>query len=434
MNNDTESTEVSATRTLGGTRRRWLLLVGGSFALMAIAYGVYWTLALRYIQSTDDAYVSGNVVQITPQISGTVVAIGADDTQFVKAGQTLVQLDQADARIALDEADAQLAKSVREVRNLFATTAQQQASVSMRQSDLARANEDLVRRDRLASSGAISAEEQHHARDAADSAQAALLAAQQQLEASRARVDRTTVDNHPDVLNAAAHVRDAYLTYARTALPAPVSGFVAKRAVQLGQRVSPGSPLMAIVPLDQVWVDANFKEPQLANMRGGQPVTLKADIYGRSVQYHGKVVGFGAGTGSAFALLPAQNATGNWIKIVQRVPVRIALDAQELAAHPLQVGLSMQVDVDTRERTGDRLPQITQSAQSMPAYATAVFHQLDEIADGRVKSIIAANESGSSQLNREQLARAQSSQVGSKPAQLVAQHLKSSAQNSAKML
>jgi membrane fusion protein (multidrug efflux system) len=434
MSNKTEATEITATKSLGDTRKRWLLLVGGSFALIAIAYGIYWALALRYIQSTDDAYVSGNVVQITPQISGTVIAIGADDTQFVKAGQTLVQLDQADAKIALDEADAQLAKSVREVRNLFATTGQLQATVSMRQSDLAKANEDLARRDRLASSGAISAEEQHHARDAADSAQAALISAQQQLEASRARVDRTTVDNHPDVLNAAAHVRDAYLTYARTALPAPVSGFVAKRAVQLGQRVSPGTPLMAIVPLDQVWVDANFKEPQLANMRGGQPVILKADIYGRGVQYHGKVIGFGAGTGSAFALLPAQNATGNWIKIVQRVPVRIALDAQELAAHPLQVGLSMQVEVDTRERGGERLPQITQSAQGKPAYATAVFHQLDEIADGRVKAIIAANESGPSQGNRAQIARAQSSNAGSAPVQLVAEHAKSAPQSHAKTL
>jgi membrane fusion protein (multidrug efflux system) len=425
MSNDTQSTEAAAAKPLRNARKRWLLLLSGSFALIAVVYGVYWTLALRYVQSTDDAYVSGNVVQITPQISGTVIAIGADDTQFVDAGQTLVQLDQADARIALDQADAQLAKSVREVRNLFATTGQLQAAVTMRQSDLAKADDDLVRRDRLASSGAISAEEQHHARDAVASAQAALLAARQQLEASRARVDRTTVDNHPDVLNAAAHVRDAYLSYARTALPAPVSGFVAKRAVQLGQRVSPGSPLMAIVPLDQVWVDANFKEPQLADMRGGQAVTLKADIYGRSVKYHGKVVGFGAGTGSAFALLPAQNATGNWIKIVQRVPVRIALDPQELAAHPLQVGLSMQVDVDTHQRTGDRLPQVTQNT---PAYATAVFRSLDEIADGRVKAIIAANEAGP------QLTRAQSEQAAIRRAELVAEHLKSTGQNRAKML
>ena len=398
----TNNTQPSTTSSLQGKRKRWLAIAIGSFAVIGIAYGAYWALDLRYVQSTDDAYVSGNVVQITPQISGTVVAISADDTQFVKAGQTLVQLDQADAKVALDQAEAQLGKTVREVRNLFATTAQLQATVAMRESDLAKANDDLARRDRLASSGAISAEEQHHARDAVASAQAALLAAQQQLEANRARVDRTTVDSHPDVLNAAAHVRDAYLIYARTALPAPVSGFVAKRAVQLGQRVSPGAPLMAIVPLEQVWVDANFKEPQLANMRLGQSVRLKADIYGSKVEYHGKIAGFGAGTGSAFALLPAQNATGNWIKIVQRVPVRIALDPRELAAHPLQVGLSMQVEVDTHQRDGDRLPQLAQSA---PVYATEMFHALDETANGRVKAIIAANEAGSPQAVHAQTAR-----------------------------
>jgi membrane fusion protein (multidrug efflux system) len=391
-----ESTQASPT-TAPTQRKRWLAIVVGAFAVIGIAYGAYWAIALRYVQTTDDAYVNGNVVQITPQISGTVVAIGADDTQFVKAGRILVQLDQADAKVALDQADAQLAKTVREVRSLFATSAQLQAAVAMRQSDVAKANEDLTRRERLASSGAVSGEELQHARDASNSARAALVAAQQELEANRARVDRTTVQNHPDVLNAAARVRDAYLTYSRTALPAPVSGFVAKRAVQLGQRVGPGAPLMAIVPLDQVWVDANFKEPQLAGMRGGQPVRLTADLYGGEVVYHGKVAGFGAGTGSAFALLPAQNATGNWIKIVQRVPVRIALDAQELAAHPLQIGLSMQVEIDTHERNGDRLPQL---AQSTPPYATEVFHLQDGLANERVQAIIAANEPGAARLAR----------------------------------
>jgi membrane fusion protein (multidrug efflux system) len=391
-----ESTQASPT-TAPTQRKRWLAIVVGAFAVIGIAYGAYWAIALRYVQTTDDAYVNGNVVQITPQISGTVVAIGADDTQFVKAGRILVQLDQADAKVALDQADAQLAKTVREVRSLFATSAQLQAAVAMRQSDVAKANEDLTRRERLASSGAVSGEELQHARDASNSARAALVAAQQELEANRARVDRTTVQNHPDVLNAAARVRDAYLTYSRTALPAPVSGFVAKRAVQLGQRVGPGAPLMAIVPLDQVWVDANFKEPQLAGMRGGQPVGLTADLYGGKVVYHGKVAGFGAGTGSAFALLPAQNATGNWIKIVQRVPVRIALDAQELAAHPLQIGLSMQVEIDTHERNGDRLPQL---AQSTPPYATEVFHLQDGLANERVQAIIAANEPGAARLAR----------------------------------
>jgi membrane fusion protein (multidrug efflux system) len=369
-------------------RKLWLALTAGAFAAAGLAYGAYWALELRYLQSTDDAYVGGNVVQITPQIAGTVVAIGADDTNFVKAGQTLVQLDRADAAVALEQADAQLAKTVREVRNLFATSAQLQASADMRQSDLARANQDLARRERLTVSGAISNEEAQHARDAVTSAQAALAAAQQGLAANRARVDRTTLENHPDVRSAAARVHDAYLTYARAVLPAPVAGFVARRAVQLGQRVAPGTPLMAVVPLDQVWVDANFKEAQLVAMRVGQPVTMTADIYGGKVLYHGRIAGFGAGTGAAFSLLPAQNATGNWIKIVQRVPVRIALDAGEIAAHPLQIGLSMQVDVDTRSRGGQRLPE---AGQPLSAYKTDVFDALDKLANARVKQIIAAN-------------------------------------------
>src|SRR6266511_604004 len=386
-----DTNDVSTETAPRNARKRWLAIVIGAFALIGVAYGSYWTLALRYTQSTDDAYVSGNVVQITPQLAGTVVGIAAHDTQFVKAGQTLVQLDPADAKIALEQADAKLARTVRDVRGLFATTAQLKASADMRSADVARATEDLNRRERLASSGAVSGEELQHARDALTRAKAGLIAAQQELAANQARIDRTTVANHPDVLAAAAQVHDAYLDVARTQLPAPVSGYVAKRAVQLGQRVAPGAPLMAIVPLDQVWVDANFKEPQLAAMRVGQPVTLKADLYGSKVQYHGTVAGFGAGTGSAFALLPAQNATGNWIKIVQRVPVRIALDPQELAAHPLQIGLSMDVAVDTHARGGERLPQLAHDA---PAYSTDVFGSEQKSSEERVKAIIAANEAG----------------------------------------
>jgi membrane fusion protein (multidrug efflux system) len=379
--------------SLKSRRKLWLAGVGGTFAVIGAAYGVYWATVLRYSQSTDDAYVNGNVVQITPQISGTVVSIGADDTQFVKAGQPLVRLDQADAKVALDQAEAQLAKTVREVRNLFATTAQLQAAVAVRQTDLTTAESDLARRAQLGKSGAVSGEELQHARDAVKAAQGALLAAQQQLAANRARIDNTTLEDHPDVRNAAAAVRNAYLNYARTVLPAPVSGFVARRNVQLGQRVGPGAPLMAVVPLDQVWVDANFKEPQLAGMRMGQPVTLTADLYGNSIKYHGKVVGFGAGTGSAFSLLPAQNATGNWIKIVQRVPVRVALDPHELAANPLQIGLTMKAEVNVRDGGGVRLPQL---ASSTVSYSTDVFHSTDESADARVQQIIAANESGRS--------------------------------------
>jgi membrane fusion protein (multidrug efflux system) len=367
-----------------------LSIVSGIFLLIGAGYGLYWANVLRYWQTTDDAYVNGNIVQITPQISGTVVSIGADDTQFVKAGQTLVKLDPADAKVALDQSEAQLARTVREVRNLFATSGQLRAAVEMRQSDLALAQKDLARRERLGNSGAISNEELQHARDALRSAQAGLLSAQQQLAGNQARIDGTNLENHPDVRNASAAVHNAYLNYSRTTLPAPVSGFVARRAVQLGQRVGPGVPLMAVVPLDQVWVDANFKEPQLSNMRVGQPVTLTADLYGKTFRYHGKVSGFGAGTGSAFALLPAQNATGNWIKIVQRVPVRIALNAHEMAEHPLQIGLSMKVDVSVRDNSGARLPQV---AHNVPAYSTDVFRSVEEAADARVHEIIAANDS-----------------------------------------
>jgi membrane fusion protein (multidrug efflux system) len=379
-------------KTAGGQRSRarwrWLIGAGSAFALTGLAYGAYWAQVLRHHQSTDDAYVGGNVVQITPQISGTVVAIGADDTQFVKAGQTLVRLDRADAKVALEQAEAQLARSVRDVRNLFATTAQLEAAVEVRSTELAAAQSDLARRHQLATSGAVSGEELQHAADAVRAAQANLLAARQQLAANRARTDGTTLEDHPQVRDAAAAVRSAYLTYSRTELPAPIAGFVARRNVQLGERVGPGAALMAVVPLDQVWVDANFKEPQLQRMRVGQPVILTADLYGTRVVFHGSVAGFGAGTGAAFSLLPAQNATGNWIKIVQRVPVRIALDPQEIAAHPLQIGLSMKADVDVTEDGGARLPQL---AGTPASWSTSVFDSGDRDADSRVREIIAAN-------------------------------------------
>ena len=372
-----------------GKRRKLLGTIVGVFAVGALAYGAYWALVLRYHESTDDAYVNGDVVQITSQVPGTVVKIEANDTDFVQAGKTLVRLDTADASVALDEAESTLAKTVRQVRNLFETSAQLDAAVRQRESDLERAREDVRRRERLAASGAVSGEELQHARDALASAEAAASAARRQLAAQRALVDHTTVDDHPDVKNAAARLREAFLAYSRTALPAPVSGYVAKRSVQLGQHISAGTALMAVVPLDKVWVDANFKEAQLRDMRVGQPAALTADLYGGKLEYHGKVVGFGAGTGGAFALLPAQNASGNWIKIVQRVPVRIALDPKELEAHPLQVGLSMQVKVDTHDRAGERLPRV---ARGTVADASAVFAALDREAQARVRAIIAAND------------------------------------------
>ncbi|HEY2340113.1 MAG TPA: efflux RND transporter periplasmic adaptor subunit [Steroidobacteraceae bacterium] len=385
------STQNTKAASSTSRRWRWLGALGAVLLTVGTVYGAYWAQVLRYHQSTDDAYVGGNVVQITPQISGTVVAIGADDTQFVKAGQALVRLDPADARVALDQAEAQLARTVRDVRNLYATSSQLDAAVQMRQTELNAAQSDLARRQRLGASGAVSGEELQHAADAVKTAQAELLAAQQQLAANRARVDGTTLKDHPQVRDAAAAVRNAYLTLERTELAAPVAGFVARRNVQLGQRVSPGTPLMAVVPLDQVWVDANFKEPQLAHMRIGQRVSLSADLYGGHVLYHGTIAGFGAGTGAAFSLLPAQNATGNWIKIIQRVPVRIALDPREIAVHPLQIGLSMKADVDVKGGAdGARMPQV---ANNQAAWTMAVTGENDARADARVQAIIAANQS-----------------------------------------
>ena len=369
-----------------GKRRRMMTLLVLVILIAAIAYGLYYFLVARFSESTDDAYVNGNVVQITPQVTGTVIAVKADDTQTVQTGEPLVQLDPADSRIALQQAEANLAQTVRQVRGLFANNSQYEAQVAIRQSDLARAQDDLRRRMEVAQTGAVSQEEISHARDAVKSAQAALEAAQQQLTANRALTANTTIATQPNVLAAAAKVRDAYLANARNTLPAPVTGYVAKRSVQVGQRVAPGTPLMAVVPLNSLWVDANFKEVQLRNMRVGQPVEMTADVYGSSVTYHGKVVGFSAGTGSAFSLLPAQNATGNWIKVVQRLPVRISLDPADLQKHPLRIGLSMQVDVNIRNESGSQLG----TAQNT-VLQTDVFDKYGKEADDTIARIIAQN-------------------------------------------
>jgi membrane fusion protein, multidrug efflux system len=369
-----------------GKRKRMMTVLVVIILLAAVGYGAYYFLVARFQETTDDAYVNGNVVQITPQVTGTVVAVNADDTQTVKVGDPVVVLDPADARVALQQAEANLAQVVRQVRGLYVDDNQYQAQVAVRQSDLSRAQDDLRRRMTVAQTGAVSAEEISHARDAVRGAQAALDAAQQQLAANRALTSNTTISDHPNVMAAAAKVRDAYLNNARNTLPAPVTGYVAKRSVQVGQRVSPGTPLMAVVPLNGVWVDANFKEGQLRHMRIGQPVELTADIYGSSVVYHGKVVGFSAGTGAAFSLLPAQNATGNWIKVVQRLPVRIELDPQELEKHPLRIGLSMQVDVDIRNDNGGQLG----NAQNT-VYQTKVFDKYGDEADAEIARIIAEN-------------------------------------------
>ena len=383
-------------------RRKALAAVTALVAIAGIAYGVYWALVLDHYESTDNAYVQGNVVQLTPQVGGTVIAIAADDTDHVKAGELLVRLDPADAQVALEQAEAQLAQTVREVRTLYANNGALQAQIALREadvakarSDLARAQDDVTRRSPLLATGAVGQEEFNHsnaqlaaARSSLAAAESAVRAAREQLSSNQALTDGIDVDRHPNVLRAAARVREAYLALKRTELLAPVDGHVARRSVQLGQRVQAGAPLLSVVPLQQVWVEANFKESQLRTLRIGQPVELEADVYGRKVAYRGTIEGLGAGTGSAFALLPAQNASGNWIKVVQRVPVRIALDPQQVAAHPLRVGLSMEAKVDIRNTEGRMLAD---GALPSNAAQTRVFDEDKTSADEEVRKIIAAN-------------------------------------------
>ncbi len=370
-------------------RRRFLLrLVFVIVVLGLLAWAAWYWFDGRWYASTDDAYARANVVEVTPLVPGTVTAIYANDNDYVRAGQTLVRFDAADARVALQRAEANLALTVRRVRALYAGAGAAQALLATRQIELRRAEQDYARVLMLKGTGAISAQDLQHAGDALAAARAALGAAREQLHSSRAPIAETVLAKQPDVLAAAAMLRQAYLDEVRTRLLAPVSGYVAKRSVQLGQRVLPGTPLMAVVPLDHVWVDANFKETELAHMRIGQPVTLTSDLYGGGVVFHGRVQGLGIGTGSAFALLPAQNATGNWIKIVQRLPVRIDLDPAELREHPLRVGLSMSVEVNLHHQNGAALAT---QPPTRPVLQTRVYAGQMDAADALIARIIRAN-------------------------------------------
>lgn len=390
-------------------RRRGLGALAVVVLLGAGAYGVWQYIGAPSSESTDNAYVQGPIVQVTPQLPGTVIEIAAQDTDFVTAGQVLIRLDPVDARLALDQAEAELAQTVREVSTLYGDNATLSAQIRSREADLAKARAqaeqyrgDLARRVQLARSGAISSEELKHNQaqlDVAESstraAEAALSAAREQLTTSLLLTANTDPSQHPRVKRAAAQMRNAMLALQRTEIRAPVDGHVAQRHVQLGQRVQTGSSLMSVIPLKDVWVDANFKESQLADMRIGQKVELEADIYGEDVSYSGTIQGLGAGTGAAFALLPAQNATGNWIKVVQRVPVRIKLEQNELEEHPLRIGLSMTARVDTNDTTGARL-SATASVEA-PETLNTPLTALEETraAEEEVQRIISANMTGS---------------------------------------
>ncbi|MFJ4247542.1 HlyD family efflux transporter periplasmic adaptor subunit [Pseudomonas sp. NPDC089741] len=340
-------------------------------------------------ESTEDAYVQGNVVQVTSQVGGTVIGIEADTTDSVEPGRVVVRLNPVDAEIRYKHAEAALGRATRQTRSQYLQVQQLNAEVDQRRNDLNKATADLARRQQLASSGAVSGEEINHAEVIVQNAHAALDAAHQALAQRRALVDGTQLNNHPEVMAAAADLRDAYIALMRTNISAPVEGTVTQRSVQAGQHINPGVSLMSVVPLNTLWVNANFKESQLEHLRVGQPATLTSDVYGSSVEYHGTIVGLDAGTGSAFSLLPAQNATGNWIKVTQRIPVRIALEPAELGRHPLRIGLTMHAKIDTQDRSGS---QVSAGMILDPSYETHVFDQEMHDADQRVVQVIRAND------------------------------------------
>jgi len=380
--------QAAAAQPPTSKRKRALMILATVVVVAGIAWALWYLLVGRWHESTDDAYAQGNVVAITPQAAGTVVSIAADDGMKVDAGQVLVQLDPNDAQVAYQQAVANLANTVRQVRGLYSTVEAGQADLAARQVSVEKARADVQRREGLVATGAVSAEELAHVRDELTAAQAALAASGENLSRNRALVDATTVIDQPQVEAAAAQLRQAYLNAQRMAIVAPVSGHVAKRSVQLGQRVQPGTTMMTIVPLEQVWVEANFKETQLAKMRIGQPVKLHSDLYGDDVEFDGKLASLGLGTGSAFALLPAQNASGNWIKIVQRVPVRIEIDRRQLAAHPLRIGLSMHADVALRDQNGAVLATVP---QEKPVLTTQAYAKQLADADALIQKIVREN-------------------------------------------
>ena len=370
-------------------RKRALGIVAFVLVVGLVSWLAYYFLYARWHQDTDDAYVQGNVVSIVPQTMGTVVSIDADDGMKVEAGQVLVHLDANDAQVSYDQSVANLAGTVRQVRGLYSSVDAGQSDLRAREVAVSQARADVARRSGLVASGAVSSEELAHARDVLAAAEAALGSSRGNLSRSRALVDATTLSKQPQVQVAASQLRQAYLNLQRAAIVAPVSGYVAKRQVQLGQRVQPGTTLMTIVPLEQVWVEANFKETQLGHMRIGQPVEVHADLYGSDVEYTGRIAALGLGTGSSFSLLPAQNASGNWIKIVQRVPVRIELDPKQLADHPLRLGLSMSVDVTVRDQAGPSLAAARKDVK--PLLTTVAYNQQLADADALIAQVIEQN-------------------------------------------
>lgn len=369
MSENSEQDKKNAVRSK--TRRKHLVSFVVLLLLISIISFAYWLFFVKDFTETDDAYVAGNIIQVSAQVSGSVAKVNTESTNLVKKGDTLVQLDDTDAKLALSQAKHTLADTVRKISQLAFTEKQLTSLLSAKKIALKQAEEDLARRQSLNKTGAVSKEDYQHAIDAATMAKSDLEATQQQLNATKALLLDTPIEKQPSVIQAADSVRQAWLSLQRTKIISPVTGYVAKRSVQVGESIKAGAPLLAVVPLDQIWIDANFKETQLKNIRLGQPVSIIFDLYGDDVEFEGKVTGIDAGTGSAFSLLPTQNATGNWIKVVQRLPVRIELDPEQVQKYPLRIGLSATVEVNTSDDSGVVLPT---EASSDTRYATDTLH------------------------------------------------------------
>ena len=356
--------------------------------VIAATWFFYYEVYAKYSEETNDAYVNGDLVVISPQISGTVSKVVVDQGDYVEKGQILISLDSNDTQIALQAAEAKLANSVREVRSLYATADNAKASLEATKVEYNQAISDYKRRQKLAKSGAISQEDLNHYKDLVETTKSQYLASQQALKMAVSLVDNTVLKTHPAIKSAVANLRQVYLNNLRADIVAPISGYVAKRAVQLGSQVQPGTQMMVIVPLHQVWVDANFKESQMRDMRIGQTVILTSDLYGKEVEYKGEIESLGIGTGSAFSLLPAQNASGNWIKIVQRLPVKIRLQKDNLAQYPLRIGLSMLAKVDIEDSSGALL---SESPQQEARFDTDVYQNTLQEVDHLVTKILHEN-------------------------------------------
>ena len=380
--------EIATPAAESGRRATVLIPIAVIFVVVGALWAVYWVSVLSKRELTDDAYVNGNKVAISAQVSGTVIAVLTDETQLVNAGQVLVRLDPIDAQTPLSRMAGALAQTVRQVREEQSMADQYSSAVETRRLELARARADLARDEPLLAGHAIAVEEVQHARESVEIARAALMQAMRQSTAAHALVDGTEVADNPAVLQAKAAYRDAWIAAQRNAVVAPVTGYVAERSVQLGQHILAGEGLMTVIPLNSLWVDANFKEVQLRNLRIGQPTQVRSDLYGGAVLFHGHVEGMAAGTGAAFSLLPAQNASGNWIKVAQRVPVRIQLDTDDLVKAPLRVGLSATVTVNTSNRDA---PVLALAPTDKPVGYTQVYAQDLKKADAEADAVIRRN-------------------------------------------